>query len=66
MRTLICLGHPPLPGCGRVLTDEERHYYERCCEACERAWGDALHEWHRGGENPDFDRMFDAPPPGLN
>ena len=59
----ICLGHEPLVGCGRVLTDNERHYYGNCCECCERAWCDAISAWRRGADNPDFDAMFDGPPP---
>jgi hypothetical protein len=56
----ICIGRPPIAGCGKVLTDEERHYYEVCCEACMRAWGEAIEAWRRGGENHELDAMFDC------
>lgn len=59
--SLICLGQPPVAGCGAVLTDEERNYYEIACEACTRAWGDAIEAWRKGGENKALDAMFDAP-----
>lgn len=59
----ICIGEPPIAGCGKVLTDEERHYYERSCEECTRAWGEAIDAWRKGGENKELDAIFDAPPP---
>lgn len=58
-KSLVCLGNPPIAGCGRILTDEEREYYDCACEDCERAKDDAISEWRRGGDNPDLDRMFD-------
>lgn len=58
--TLICLGRAPVPGCGRILTDEERHHYVACCETCTREWGRMIDEWRRGGKNEELDRMFDA------
>lgn len=60
--SFICTGQPPIAGCGKVLTDEERHYYGASCEACERAWSAAIDAWRRGGENKELDAMFDARP----
>jgi hypothetical protein len=62
-RSLICIGHAPIPGCGRILTDDERHYYSGACEDCERAWSDAIGKWRRGKPTEYaefFDKMFDA------
>ena len=62
-RSFICVGHPPLPGCGRVLTVEERVYYSGACETCERAWSEAIRDWrHRASaEHAEFfKRQFDA------
>lgn len=61
-RNLICLGQPPVAGCGAILTNEELHYYGNCCESCTRAWGDAIEAWRKGGENKELDAMFDAKP----
>jgi hypothetical protein len=64
-RQFICAGHEPIPGCGRVLTDEERHYYSGGCETCERAWSDAIGAWRRGESKEHaefFDKLFDARP----
>jgi hypothetical protein len=58
-RTFICIGQFPLAGCGRVLTDEERHYYDSVCEECTREWGMVIDEWRRGAINEDLDKMFD-------
>ena len=60
---LICVGHAPLPGCGRILTDEERHYYSGGCESCERAWSEVIGAWMR--KEPSeyaefFHKQFDA------
>jgi hypothetical protein len=63
---LICMGEAPLPGCGRILTDEERHYYGTCCETCERAWGEAIESWRRGGSNELLDAMFNEQQPTMN
>jgi len=61
MTVFICLGTPPIAGCGRILTDEERHYYERACEDCTRAWGEAIEAWRSGGENAELDALFNRP-----
>lgn len=62
----ICLGTPPEPGCGAILTDEERHYYGSSCEKCERAWADRMAAWREGGADPELDAMYDAPAPTTN
>lgn len=63
MAVLICLGETPIAGCGRILTDEERHYYGRACEDCTRKWSEAIEDWRRGGENAELDAMFNVPSP---
>lgn len=65
MTTFICLGQAPIAGCGRILTDEERHYYSFICEGCTRKWSEAIDDWRRGGENRELDAMFGAEPPRL-
>lgn len=60
----ICLGRAPIAGCGRILTDDERHYYGDSCEACIRAWDDAIDDWRRGGENEWLDELFPPDQPG--
>lgn len=52
--------------CGRVLTDEERHYYGSRCEECEGDWSDRIHHWRQGGEDPELDAMYDGPRPTRN
>jgi hypothetical protein len=59
----ICLGYMQIPGCGHVLTDEERYYYGSCCEDCMTAWSDEIAAWRKGGENAELDAIFDVPPP---
>lgn len=49
--------------CGAILTDEERHYYECRCEACEGAWADRIAAWRKGGHDPELDAMFSVPDP---
>lgn len=61
MTTLICLGDDVLPGCGKVLTEDELHYYENRCEGCERAWMEAVEAWRRGGDNAAMDALFGEP-----
>lgn len=61
--TLICLGQVPVAGCGRILTDEERHYYGNACEDCTRKWGEAIDAWRRGGECAELDTLYSAPAP---
>lgn len=56
-RALICAD------CGRILTATERRYYGFRCEACERAWFDALEDWRAGASDPDLDRLFDLRSP---
>ena len=50
-----------IDGCGKVLTDEERHYYGATCNECERAWCDRIEDWRRGGTDAECDRLFGAP-----
>ena len=59
---LICTGHWPVAGCGKLLSEEEREYYGSCCEECERDWSATIGTWRSGGENPDLDAMFDDKP----
>jgi hypothetical protein len=65
-KSFICLGCDFIPGCGRVLTDEERHYYDRRCEDCTRAWDEAIDSWRLGEDNHYLDRLFSDTPPTLN
>jgi len=49
--------------CGGVLTDEERHYYEFHCEACEQAWHAHIQDYRLGRvADPELDRLFSARP----
>lgn len=57
----VCQGHAPEPGCGNVLTAEERHWYGTCCEVCERRWGDRMDAWSNGGTDLELDEMFSVP-----
>jgi len=57
----VCLGRHPVAGCGRVLTEHERHYYGACCEDCERAWGDRITAWNDGADDAELDSMFSVP-----
>ena len=61
MSLFICIGTSPIDGCGKILTDEEREYYEVSCEACTRLWDQAIDAWRRGGENKALDQMFEVP-----
>lgn len=45
---LVCQGREFIPGCGRLLAPEERHYYGAACEACETAWSDHMDDWRHG------------------
>ena len=47
--------------CGVILTDEDAHYYERRCEACERAELDRHQMWRRGAVDPELDALYDVP-----
>ncbi len=49
--------------CGKILTDEEAHYYAGNCEACEREWHDRINAWRHGGEDEELDRMYSVPQP---
>ena len=60
-KTFICLGRPPVPPCGAVLTATERHYYETTCERCEREWGERIEAWRKGSADAEIDKMFDVP-----
>mgnify|MGYP007083427295 CR=1 FL=1 len=44
--------------CLRPLTDEERHYYETRCEACEGEWQERLQRWKRGHDDAEFDQLY--------
>jgi len=58
--SMICLGDPIMPGCGKILSDQEIEYYGRACEACERAWSEIVEAWRRGGANSEMDALFDT------
>lgn len=58
---LICQGRDPVPGCGAVLTDEERHYYGNSCENCEGAWSERVEAWRRGGADIVLDERYGVP-----
>lgn len=49
--------------CGAVLTDEEREFYGRYCEGCEREWCDRIEAWRHGAKDAELDLLYDAPPP---
>lgn len=55
---LICVGVGPIDGCGKILTNEEKQYYECCCETCMRKWDDAVSDWRAGEANDYFDKVF--------
>jgi hypothetical protein len=38
-----------------MLTDEERHYYETRCEACEGMWSERVYRWRHGARDPGMD-----------
>ncbi len=59
--TLICLGQPPVTGCGAILTEEERHWYGYSCEKCQQEWFERIGSWRRGGQDRDLDEMFSVP-----
>jgi hypothetical protein len=61
MTVLICQGEHPVPGCGRVLTAEERHWYGDCCESCQREWNNRIDAWKSGGADVELDAMFETP-----
>ncbi|HWX13476.1 MAG TPA: hypothetical protein VNY06_01125 [Methylocella sp.] len=54
----ICQGREPKPGCGHLLTAEERHWYGSCCEDCEQRWSDRIGEWCDGARDAELDAMF--------
>ncbi len=58
MAALICMGHHPIPGCGAILTEEDREYYSDCCETCMREWGDIISRWRAGEPNDELDKLF--------
>ena len=47
---------PNCIACLKVLTAEERHYYEYRCETCEGKWHERLRKWIDGGEDWEIDR----------
>jgi len=61
MTTYICIGYPPEPGCGKILSRAERKWYTSCCETCMKRWDDRISKWKAGGEDADLDRMFTVP-----
>lgn len=58
---LICQGRIPVPGCGAVLTAEERHWYGSSCEKCEAEWSARIETWRRGTEDAALDEMYGVP-----
>jgi hypothetical protein len=56
--SFICLGMEPVAGCGKTLTDAERHYYTHSCEACVQKWNAAITAWTSGGSDDALDRMY--------
>jgi hypothetical protein len=59
---LICLGDEYVPGCGRELTAEERHWYGHICETCTRASDERVRLWREGGADVELDKIFDDKP----
>jgi hypothetical protein len=51
--------------CGSVLTDTERHYYERRCEQCESAWSERMTAWQKGAEDDEMDALYSVPKRGA-
>lgn len=59
---LICQGREFVPGCGTILTPEERHYYGTSCERCETEWSDHMEDWRRGRiKDAKLDEMYGSP-----
>lgn len=52
--------------CGKILTDEERHYYGYRCEECEGLEFDRVEAWRHGAADPELDKMYDAPKRTVN
>ncbi len=52
--------------CGQVLTEIERHYYERRCEGCEQANLDRYQAWRHGADDPELDALYDVPKPASH
>lgn len=45
--------------CNRELTREERHFYGKTCDGCEREETEDLDDWRHGrSENPEFDQRY--------
>jgi hypothetical protein len=55
---LTCQGRAPVPGCGGILTPDERHWYGSSCELCQRAWYDRIDAWLRGHDDAELEQMF--------
>lgn len=49
---------PVCVACFKLLTDEERHYYEYRCEACEQKFSARLAYWRQGGADTELDALF--------
>jgi hypothetical protein len=64
--TLICIGNPPIAGCGKVLTEEDRLYYGTACEHCTRDWCEAIDAWRNGGKNAELDAFYGLAPQGRH
>lgn len=58
--TFICLGLNPEPGCGKILTDEEREQHDDCCNACMATWEARYNRWENGAVDKELDDIFDA------
>lgn len=64
MPTLICVNDTFFgPGCGRVLTADERQYYGTGCEQCVSAGHHRIVAWREGGDDPELDQITSAPSP---
>lgn len=57
----ICIGHEPIAGCGKILTNHERKYYGTSCENCEELWSKRIDDWKAGAEDAELDAMFSIP-----
>lgn len=51
--------------CGTVLTDDERHYYEYRCEACEVRWHERITAWRNGAPDRELDAVYRGAPPAT-
>lgn len=63
--TLVCVGGPAAlgePGCGRVLSAEDRHWYGEACNDCVSAGNERVAAWRKGGVDPELDDRYGAEP----